>query len=330
MNSTAFPSQAPVLLEVRDLRVRLRTASGAVEALDGLSFTLHQGEVLGLVGESGSGKTMAALAILGLQPPSARVLSGTAHYSGRDLLRLDTESRRRIRGRDIAVVFQEPQGALDPVRTCGDLLREALREHRGLRGKAARRQAIDSLRRVHLADPARVADQYPHELSGGMCQRVAIALALVAQPAVLIADEVTSGLDLTVQEQILALLDGLQAATGMGVLLITHDLAVVAQRASRVAVMLAGRIVETGPVGAVFRSPRHPYTRALLRARPRLEGPRRRLVTIPAPAAGPAPPVGCCPFQARCPERIEKCAQEHPPARTCRPAHEVRCFVDIP
>ena len=330
MSPAAAVAAVPALLEVRGLRTRLQSLDGPLTVVDGVDFQLSAGETLGLVGESGSGKTMTALSLLGLLPPGARVVGGTAHYQGRDLLQLDVESLRRVRGRDIAIVFQEPQASLDPVRTCGDVLRETLREHTNLSGAAIAAAAADLLRRVHLPEPVRVAASYPHELSGGMCQRVALALALVGQPRLLIADEVTRGLDLTVQEQILDLLAALQADDGLGVLLVTHDLAVVAQRASRLAVMVGGRIVEAGPVRRVFHAPGHPYTRALLRARPGLLGSRQRLSVIPGPGGGSGPAADRCPFLARCPERIERCHHEAPPLRTHEPGHTSLCFVDPP
>ncbi|HZM17212.1 MAG TPA: ABC transporter ATP-binding protein [Candidatus Krumholzibacteria bacterium] len=318
------------LLSVEDLRTCFETEAGTSQVLAGVNLRLGRGEVLGLVGESGSGKTMTALSILGLVPEPGRIVSGEVRFDGQDLRRLDREALRQVRGRGIAMVFQEPQSTLNPVRTCGDQIGELLREHLRMGRAASRAQTLELLRSVHLPDPERVARQYPHELSGGMCRRVAVALALSCQPQLLIADEATSGLDRTIQAQILALLAELQAAHDLAVLHITHDLAVVAETAARVAVMYAGRIVETGPTSKVFAAPAHPYTRALLRARPGLLLAPRRLEPIPGVAPDPRNLPSHCPFQARCPFRVERCLQQDPEPRWLGPEHWSRCFVDLP
>ena len=318
------------LLVVEDLRTCFDSEAGTARVLTGVNLRVGRGEVLGLVGESGSGKTMTALSILGLVPEPGRIVAGEVRFAGQDLRRLDREALRQVRARGIAIVFQEPQSTLNPVRTCGDQIAELLREHLRLGRAASQAQALELLRSVHLPDPARVARQYPHELSGGMCRRVAVALALSCQPQLLIADEATSGLDRTIQAQILALLAELQAAHDLAVLAITHDLSVVAEMAARVAVMYAGRIVETGPTARVFAAPAHPYTRALLRARPGLLRAPRRLEPIPGVAPDPRNLPPHCPFQARCPFRVERCRHEDPEPRGLGPEHWSRCFVDLP
>jgi len=297
---------APVL-EVRDLRVSFETARGPVEAVRGVDFTVTAGETLGIVGESGAGKTQIMLALAGLAPPNATV-TGSVRLAGQSLLGLGERQLSRIRGAQIAYVFQDPMTALNPYLTVGTQLTEVLRRHLGHDRATARAAAIRALDRVRMPDAAARLHQYPHELSGGMRQRVMIAMALACAPRLLVADEPTTALDVTVQAQILDLLDNLRRETGTAILLITHDMGVIARLADRVAVTYAGRIVETGPVQAVFDAPRHPYTAGLLQAVPRLDGGDG------APPAGipgqpPDPrtlPEGCA-FAPRCARAFAAC-----------------------
>ncbi len=301
------------LLEARDLAVEFpRGRRTTVRPVDGVSLALAKGQALALVGESGCGKSLTALALLGLAPAPGRILRGAVLLGGTDLLALPERRRREFRGRRIGYVPQEAGGALDPVLTVGAQLGEALRVHRARRGPDARGRAAALLAEVGLPDPGTSLHRYPHELSGGMRQRVLIALALAGEPEVLIADEPTTALDVTVQAQILELLGALRESRGMGLLLVTHDLGLVAGHADRVAVMYAGRIVEEASVAGLFARPAHPYTRALLAAVPRVDGPP----TPPAPIPGSVPdpsawPAGCR-FHPRCPDVIARCRVESP------------------
>jgi peptide/nickel transport system ATP-binding protein len=317
-------SEAP-LLEVRDLRVSFATEAGELPAVRGASLRLAPGETLALVGESGSGKSVTALALLRLVPPPGRIVSGAVRFRGRDVLALDAAGLQALRGREIAMIFQEPMTSLNPVFRVGDQIGEVLRVHRGADAASARRAAVELLARVRIPDPARRAEQYPHELSGGMKQRAMIAMALACDPALLVADEPTTALDVTIQTQILELLRALQRETGMAVLLITHSLGVVARFAQRVAVMYAGEVVEEAPVRELFRAPGHPYTRALLRALPR-PGARGRLEAIEGTVPAPQDlPPGCA-FSARCREALARCADEPPPV-TGVAGRPVRCWL---
>ena len=329
LGSAPMPSTPSLaLLEVEGLRTEFPSAEGIARVLDGVTFTLARADTLGLVGESGSGKTMTALSILGLVPPPGKVTSGAVRFEGTELLKLGPEALRRVRGRRIALIFQEPIGTFDPVMQVGAQVAELLREVGDVETRAADREAVDLLRKVHLPDPSRVARLYPHQLSGGMGQRVAVAMALAGRPKLLIADEAASGLDLTIQAQIRELLSEVQSERRMAMLWISHDLGSVAQVASRVAVMYAGRIVETGPTRRVFGAPHHPYTRALLRARPTLDRRRRSLEALAGAAPLPTRLPAHCPFYDRCPAREERCRQEDPIERSVGPAHKVRCLVD--
>ena len=279
-------------MEVEDLRTCFHAEGEVARAVDGVSFTVASGETLAIVGESGSGKSVTSLSIMRLVPtPPGEIAGGVVRFRGRDLLRLSERAMRRVRGNEISMIFQEPMSSLNPLLTVGEQIAEVVRLHRGLGRAAARRHAVEMLARVNIPDPERRAGEYPHRLSGGMRQRVMIAMALACHPALLIADEPTTALDVTIQAQILQLIRALQAEMGMSVLFITHNLGVVAQLADRVAVMYAGRIVEQGDVAAVFASPLHPYTRALLRSIPRVEGggrdPAHRLSVDPRAGAEP-------------------------------------------
>ncbi|MFH1679147.1 MAG: ABC transporter ATP-binding protein [Candidatus Eisenbacteria bacterium] len=311
------------LLEIEDLRVHFVGDGAAARAVDAVSLRVREGEVVGLVGESGCGKSVTALSVLRLLPePPGRIVGGAIRFRGRDLLRLGREEMRRIRGNAVSMVFQEPMTSLNPVLTCGSQIEEVFRYHRRMRRAAAREAAIEMLRLVGIPDPEARAADHPHRLSGGMRQRVLLAIALACRPALLIADEPTTALDVTIQAQILRLLLDLKERLQMAVLFITHDLGVVAEAADRVAVMYAGEIVEEGDVVSVLRDPRHPYTRALLRSAPRADGGMEPL----RPIEGSVPdanayPAGCR-FHPRCPIAEERCREGHPPFED-----SVRCFL---
>jgi oligopeptide/dipeptide ABC transporter ATP-binding protein len=331
-------------LEVGELTVELPTTKGWVRPVDGVSFRLGQGESLGVVGESGSGKTMLALALMGLTPPGARVRGQTALHlaqslpdngeDGRaaggnrivDLLKLSGEQMRAIRGAQIAMIFQEPMTALDPVLRIGDQIEEAIRAHeRQLPRQEVRRRMLEALERAAVPEPSRRARQYPHELSGGLRQRALIAMALAAGPSVLIADEPTTALDVTVQKQILELLAELRRELSLSLIFITHDLGVVAQIAERALVMYAGRIVEAGPTLEVLRNPRHPYTEGLLRAAPRLQPGKITPIPGTVPALD-ALPAGCS-FAPRCERHIPDCDAAVPELRRIDEEHQARCIL---
>jgi peptide/nickel transport system ATP-binding protein len=315
------------LLQIEDLRTVFRTDLGDVSAVSGVTFQVNAGETLGLVGESGCGKSVTALSVLRLVPsPPGRIAGGRILFRGDDLVRASEERMRKIRGNEISMVFQEPMTALNPVYTVGNQIAEAIQLHQKVDGKEARRRTIAMLEHVGIPSPEERVDAYPHQLSGGMRQRVMIAMALSCRPALLIADEPTTALDVTIQAQILDLLRRLQKEMGMAVLLITHDLGVVAEMADRVVVMYAGRVVEEAPVRELYRSPRHPYTRALLTSIPRVEtGPRGRLAVIPGTVPPPfATPPGC-PFHPRCAFTADVCRTVVPELETVEGPHRVRC-----
>lgn len=316
------------LLEVQQLRAVFALPQGEVTALRGVSFQLQAGETLGLVGESGCGKTVTALSILRLLPAPFCRLSGRVSFQGRELTALPINEMRRIRGNKIAMIFQEPMTALNPVLTVGEQIAEVLRWHRRLSARQAWEEARACLAKVGMPDPKARLAQYPHQLSGGLRQRVLIAMALACQPQLLIADEPTTALDVTIQAQILTLIAELQAALQMGLLLITHNLGVVAQIAARVAVMYAGVIVEQAPTLDLFDRPYHPYTQGLLASVPKLDfhGPRQQLAAIP----GQVPDLGTilpgCLFQPRCPVASSRC-QQPPPWLEVAPGHQVSCWL---
>lgn len=315
------------VLEVESLSVSFPAPQGRVIPVDGVSFTLARGETLALVGESGAGKSLTSLALLRLVPPPGRIDPGaTLRLNGADILALEGEALRQIRGRHIAMVFQDAMTSLNPVLTVGDQISETIRAHFPVPAREARRRAEALLNEVGLGETAERYGSYPHQLSGGMRQRVMLAIALAAEPELLIADEPTSALDVTVQAQILELLDRLQAARGMTVLLVTHDLGIVAGRADRVAVMYAGRIVEEAPVDRLFHQPGHPYTRGLLASLPRLRGPKAPLAPIPGavPVPGQWPPG--CRFHPRCPQAMARCLTDPPPV-PLGPGHTMRCWL---
>jgi oligopeptide/dipeptide ABC transporter ATP-binding protein len=325
-------TEPTALLRVRDLRTYFVTdrGTGTARAVDGVSFDLYPGETLGVVGESGCGKTVTSLSILRLIPePPGHIRPGSLiEFEGRNLLALAPKELRAIRGNRIAMIFQEPMTSLNPVLTIGDQVAEAAIVHQHLSRAAARTRAIEMLRQVGIPEPEERVDHYPHQLSGGMRQRVMIAMALICHPQILIADEPTTALDVTIQAQILELLDRLQQQLGMAVLLITHDLGVVAGSADRVVVMYAGQVVETAPTEALFARPGHPYTEGLMASIPRLDRPRARLHSIPGSVpAATAWPAGCR-FHPRCPYAWDKCRVEEPPLlETGTAGQSARCWL---
>jgi oligopeptide/dipeptide ABC transporter ATP-binding protein len=318
---------APVVLEVRGLRAYLHTRWGIVRAVDGVSFSLRAGETLGLVGESGCGKTMTGLSLVRLLPePAGRIVEGQVFLEGEDLVTKSESEMRRVRGRRVSMILQDPQTSLNPVFTIGDQILEALRLHRTDVEGSLTSRAEEALRRVKVAAPEQRMRAYPHQMSGGMKQRVVGAIAVAGEPSVLIADEPTTALDVTIQLQYLALLKEIQARTGLAMLFITHDFGIVARMCDRVAVMYAGRIVEMGPTRALFRAPRHPYTEALMASVPRMEGPVARLPSI----EGQPPPLhnlpSGCRFADRCAYVDDRCRREYPPTMPVGPAHEAACW----
>jgi oligopeptide/dipeptide ABC transporter ATP-binding protein len=311
------------LLSVRNLSTAL---AGGTRILDGVSFDLARGEVLGVVGESGSGKSMLALTVMGLLPPAVRRVSGSIRLDGEDLAALSPAAWRAKRGRDLSMIFQEPMAALNPVMTVGAQVEEVLTRRRGLSRAAARREAADLFRRVEIPSPAERLSAYPHELSGGMRQRVVIAIALAARPKLLVADEPTTALDVTIQAQILDLLRSLRREQELTLLLITHDLGVVAEIADRVLVLYAGRVAEIAPARTLFDAPAHPYTRALLASIPKTAGPRGRLVSIDGAVPGVGALPDGCRFAPRCPWATPACAAAPPPLRPLNEGQAAACL----
>jgi oligopeptide/dipeptide ABC transporter ATP-binding protein len=310
------------LLEVKDLHTEFRTGAGVVRAVDGVSYSVEQGETVAIVGESGSGKSVGALSILRLIPdPPGRITRGEILFAGRDLMQLSDAQMRAVRGGDIGMVFQEPMTSLNPVLTIGRQITETVEQHRRADSAAAHRRALELLGLVGIADPTRRLKQYPHQLSGGTRQRVMIAIAIACDPKLVIADEPTTALDVTIQAQILELMNGLTRRLNVALIIITHNLGVVARYAKRVNVMYAGRIVESGPAAAIYHDPRHPYTMALLRSVPRLDRPRQARLD---PVDGQPPDLtrldqGCA-FRPRCRFAVDACAKARPPLAPAGPA----------
>jgi oligopeptide/dipeptide ABC transporter ATP-binding protein len=323
------------ILDVRDLTVELRLGSGVLRPVDGVSFDVARGEALGLVGESGSGKTLTLRALVGLLPRAGRVAGGQVLFDGVDLASASLEQQREVRGRGISMIFQEPMTALNPVHRVGDQIAEGPAARLGATRRAARQRAIDLMRLVGIPDPVRRARAYPHELSGGMRQRVMIAIALSCDPRLILCDEPTTALDVTIQDQILKLLDGLRQELGVSLVLVSHDLAVIAQTCQRVAVMYAGQVVESGTVDEVFRQPRHPYTLSLLRSVPDVDDVRDTLAPIPGmPPDLAALPSGCR-FHPRCPFAQPDCLagefplRPHGAGRATACIHPDACAADV-
>ncbi len=314
------------LLDVRNLKTYFFTSEGLVKAIGGISFTIGEGETLALVGESGCGKSMTALSLLRLVPSPGKIVEGEIFFADQDLLHIPEEEMRRIRGNRIAMIFQEPMTSLNPVFRIGTQIGEVLKLHKGLEGKAVTEAAAELLHQVGIPSPTQRVREYPHQLSGGMRQRVMIAMALAGDPQLLIADEPTTALDVTIQAQIMELLHQLKEQRNMATLLITHDLGVVAESADRVAVMYAGLIVEYASVKAIFEEPHHPYTKGLLACIPRLGEKKSRLVPISGivPSAANLP-TGCS-FLDRCPENFATCKNQVPPLKEVNPGHLVRCW----
>jgi peptide/nickel transport system ATP-binding protein len=322
-------SAATPLLEVRNLSVSFRTEDGVVQAVDDLSLTVAAGEVLGIVGESGSGKTVSMMAVMRLIRDPNAIVEGQVLYRGRDLMPLSKNEIRSVRGREIAMIFQDPMTALTPVYTVGWQIAEQIQAHERVSRSVARTRTIDLLEEVGIPNPARRVDEYPHQFSGGMRQRVMIAMALSCNPPLLIADEPTTALDVTIQAQILELMKRLQRDHGSAIVLITHDMGVVADLAERVCVMYAGRVVEEAPRRKLFRDPQHPYTWGLLGSIPRLDRPRqRRLVAIPGAPPSPLQPVEGCRFEPRCPYRFDRCATHPQLVERVGPGHRDACHLD--
>ena len=325
-NSDRRTADAEPLLRVERLTTVFDTPRGAIAAVDDVSFDVRAGETLGLVGESGSGKSVTALSIMRLVQPPGRIAGGRLLFKGRDLLALDDRRMQAIRGAEISLIFQEPMTALNPVFRIGDQIGETLLVHGRATRREARGKAIELLRSVRIPNPESRVMDYPHRLSGGMRQRAMIALALACDPQLLIADEPTTALDVTIQAQILDLLRDMKSAFGLSLLLITHDLGVIAETADRVAVMYAGRIVESGPVRAVLRSPQHPYTRGLLASVPDgTPGKRLRAIEGAVPQLGSVPP-GCA-FNPRCPDRFGPCTGAPPPDYLAGPEQTAKCYL---
>ena len=316
------------LLEIQNLETSFKTEDGRVRAVDDVSLEIKKGEVVGLVGESGCGKTVTSLSILQLLPsPPASIDGGKILFEGRDLLSVSQEELRRIRGNEIAMIFQEPMTSLNPVFTIGNQLMESIALHQQLTGKALRDRAIEMLRLVGIPRADEVIDEYPHRFSGGMRQRAMIAMALSCNPKLLIADEPTTALDVTIQAQILELMQELKDKINTAVLFITHDLSVIAEMADRVIVMYAGKVVEEADVETLFHNPQHPYTQGLIGSRPSVETERDRLAYIPGNVPNPLEMPGGCPFHPRCRHAMEVCRGEMPPERKLKDTHAVRCWL---
>ena len=316
------------VLEIKDLCVDFRTTEGTVRAVNHLSYILHKGEKLGIVGESGSGKSVSSLGIMQLIPnPPGEITRGAIIYKGEDLVHTSEKIMQHIRGNEISMIFQEPMTSLNPIIKCGKQIAESLRLHRGMKKKEAMDEAIRMMRSVGIANPEVRAHEYPHQMSGGMRQRVMIAMALACQPQILIADEPTTALDVTIQAQILDLIRELNESMGTSVLFITHDLGVVSELCDTVIVMYTGHIVEKAPVRELFKNPKHPYTIGLMNAIPKITKDRPPLQTIDGVVPNPTERIYGCTFWPRCPHATQKCKQEKPPIIKLSDEHQVSCFL---
>ena len=321
-------NQSETLLEIKDLCVEFKTMAGTVHAVDHLSYTLHRGEKLGIVGESGSGKSVSSLAMMQLIPnPPGKVTGGQILYNGKDLVKLSEREMQKIRGNEISMIFQEPMTSLNPIIRCGKQIAESLRLHRGMKKKEAMEEAIKMMQAVGIANPQARAYEYPHQMSGGMRQRVMIAMALACQPQILIADEPTTALDVTIQAQILDLIRDLNQEMNTSVVFITHDLGVVSELCDTVIVMYNGHIVEKAPTADIFREPLHPYTQGLLSAIPRITKERKPLSTIEGMVPNPVERIKGCRFWPRCPKACGRCRKEEPPVFSVGEDRQVRCWL---
>ena len=321
-------NQSETLLEIKDLCVEFKTMAGTVHAVDHLSYTLHRGEKLGIVGESGSGKSVSSLAMMQLIPnPPGKVTGGQILYNGKDLVKLSEREMQKIRGNEISMIFQEPMTSLNPIIRCGKQIAESLRLHRGMKKKEAMEEAIKMMQAVGIANPQARAYEYPHQMSGGMRQRVMIAMALACQPQILIADEPTTALDVTIQAQILDLIRDLNQEMNTSVVFITHDLGVVSELCDTVIVMYNGHIVEKAPTADIFREPLHPYTQGLLSAIPRITKERKPLSTIEGMVPNPVERIKGCRFWPRCPKACDRCRMEEPPVFSVGEDRQVRCWL---
>ena len=320
----------PPLLQIEDLRTEIRLRRATVHALDGVTLTVEAGECLGIVGESGSGKTMTALSIMQLLPPGGHITGGKIILDGQEISALDDDGMRSVRGNEVGMIFQDPMTSLNPTMTVGDQIAESVLLHRGADAKTARARAVEVLGLVGMPRPAERVSNYPHQLSGGMRQRVMIAMALACEPKLLIADEPTTALDVTIQKQILELIDDLRRRLGMAVILVTHDLGVIAGRADRAAVMYAGRVMESTTTSRLFANPRHPYTEALFGALPEKAADQtERLYSIPGMPPDLTAPPAACRFAARCRYVQDRCRQSEPPLEGDSWDHLFRCFFPV-
>ncbi len=316
------------ILQIENLHIEFKTDRGRLRAINGISLEVQPGQIFGIVGETGCGKTITGLSVMRLLPKSARISEGRIRVDGIDMLKLSERELRDLRGGRIAMIFQDPTASLNPVFTIGEQMVRVIRTHSRRSKRAARQEAGSMLSAVGLPDVERIMKSYPHQLSGGMIQRAMIAMALSCRPALIIADEPTTALDVTIQAQILALLRDLQRKFGIAVVLITHNLGVIAQTCDRLAVLYAGQVVESGPTEAIFNRPHHPYTRGLMQAVPRLESRGQALVAIPgAVPADPGTLTGCA-FAPRCPHVFERCLQQRPPLSEQQSGHFSACFLD--
>ncbi|MDA0655250.1 MAG: ABC transporter ATP-binding protein [Proteobacteria bacterium] len=316
------------LLEIEDLHTQFFTSAGTVRAVDGITYNVDEGETVAIVGESGCGKSVSAMSILRLIPwPPGKIVQGSIKFQGKDLLKLSDAEMRKIRGKDIAMIFQEPMTSLNPVLSIGLQITETLQHHLGMSDEACHARAIELLGMVGISEPDRRLDQYPHHLSGGMRQRVMIAMALACEPKLIIADEPTTALDVTIQAQILELMKELTRNLGVAMIIITHNLGVVARYANRVNVMYAGKIIETGTAEDVYKRPKHPYTLALLKSVPRLDHPRGQKLD---PVDGQPPDLARlddgCPFRPRCRFAVDKCATSNPTLESVSDGHQAACW----
>ncbi|MBW4082702.1 ABC transporter ATP-binding protein [Paenibacillus sp. S150] len=314
------------LLEVRGLKTYFKTDEGLIPSVNGVSFSVDQGETLAIVGESGSGKSVTSMSIMGLVAAPGRIAGGEILFEDRDLLKLPRSEMRKLRGNDISIIFQEPMTSLNPVFTIGNQISEVLRKHQGLGKQAAAHKSVEMLEKVGISNGSKIARSFPHQLSGGMRQRVMIAIALACRPKLLIADEPTTALDVTIQAQILDLIETLSTEENAGVILITHDLGVVAEMADKVAVMYAGEIVEEAPVYELFEHPKHPYTIGLLGSLPRMNEQRERLDSIPGSVPNMLSMPAGCPFHPRCAYADERCTQTKPRLEEKSAGHRVSCL----